>query len=125
MSPKREAEELAEWLKKRVGVISDREWYQSDPEGHLRALATVSVEIDRLSLVLMGDTEVSPQLKHYLVKRSFEKALSFLRRERSLFRLTHRVSLFPSVQGARSSSAPLARLKTDRGIASVSPPLFP
>ena len=78
MSPKREAEELAEWLKKRVGVISDREWYQSDPEGHLKALATVSAEIDRFSLVLMGDTEVSPQLKHYLVKRSFEKALSFL-----------------------------------------------
>jgi hypothetical protein len=78
MAVSSEAVQLVGCLKKRLEVISDREWYRNDPHGHLKALASVSEEIDRLGGVLMGDRAISPQLKHYLMKRSFDKALIFL-----------------------------------------------
>jgi hypothetical protein len=65
-------------LKRRLEVIADREWFRSNPEGHLEALAAVSEEIDRSSAVVMGEEGIPSTLKHYLAKRSFEKALVFI-----------------------------------------------
>lgn len=78
MTHSSEAVQLIGVFKRRLEIIADREWYRSAPDEHLAALAAVSQEIDRLGGVLMGDNAVSPQLKHYLMKRSFDKALIFL-----------------------------------------------
>jgi hypothetical protein len=78
MATKREVAQLGELLRKRVSLIADREWYRRDSESHLLALATVSEEIDRLSVILIGDREIPPQFKHYLAKKSFEKALQLI-----------------------------------------------
>ena len=59
-------------------MISDREWYRSDPEGHLRELASISEEIDEVSARMMSAPSIPSELKHYLAKRSFEKALTFI-----------------------------------------------
>lgn len=73
-----EAEQLRLRLRERLEIISDRDWYRRDPEGHLKALAGVSEGIDRLSSAVSHEAGVSPELKHYLGKRSFEKALKWL-----------------------------------------------
>ena len=75
-SPSPELLDLAKALKERVAVIGDREWYQRDAQGHLEALQSVSERIERLSKRLPA--AVDPQLRHYLERCSYEKALAFL-----------------------------------------------
>jgi hypothetical protein len=67
---------LAETLRERLAVIADREWFNRDPAGHLEALKSVSERIDRLAPALPAP--VDPQLRHYLDRRSYDKALAFL-----------------------------------------------
>jgi hypothetical protein len=74
-----EAEALAEALKERLVVISDRDWFTRDPSGHLEALKAVSVSIELLASAL--PPPVDPQLRHYLERCSYDKALAFLSRE--------------------------------------------
>ena len=78
MATKQEVVQLGDLLRNRLRLISDREWYRRDSESHLRELSTVSEEIDRLSVILIGDREIHPQFKHFLAKKSFEKALQFI-----------------------------------------------
>jgi hypothetical protein len=67
---------LAEALRKRLEVIADRDWFARDSAGHLEALKSVSERIERLSAAL--PSPVDPQLRHYLERRSYDKALEFL-----------------------------------------------
>jgi hypothetical protein len=67
---------LAEVLRKRLEVIADRDWFARDSAGHLEALKSVSERIERLSAAL--PSPVDPQLRHYLERRSYDKALEFL-----------------------------------------------
>ncbi len=67
---------LAEALRERLGLIADRAWVQRDSTGHLRALQEVSERIDSLSDAL--PPPVHPQLKHYLERCSYDKALAHL-----------------------------------------------
>ena len=67
---------LAGALRERLDVIGDRAFYQRDPAGHLEALKEVSERIEALQKHL--PTPVDPQLKHYLERRSYDKALALL-----------------------------------------------
>lgn len=67
---------LAETLRERLSVIANREWFNRDPAGHFEALKSVSERIERLASALPAP--VDPQLRHYLERRSYDKALAFL-----------------------------------------------
>jgi len=70
---------LIEALEERLKVIADREWYLRDSSGHLIALQSVSERITALSRALTEP--VDGQLRHYLDRSSFEKALAHLKKE--------------------------------------------
>jgi hypothetical protein len=63
-------------LQERISVIADRSWYERDAEGHLQALMQVSERIVTVAAQLPAP--VHPQLKHYLERCSYDKALAFL-----------------------------------------------
>jgi hypothetical protein len=69
-------ETLAAALRDRLTVIADREWYARDPAGHLERLRIVSEQIATLATQL--PSPVDPQLRHYLDRCSYDKALAFL-----------------------------------------------
>jgi hypothetical protein len=71
-----EFSKLAEALKERLAVIADRAWFARDAAGHLEALKSASERIEQLSGAL--PSPVDPQLRHYLERRSYDKALAFL-----------------------------------------------
>ncbi len=68
--------QLAAALRERRAVIADRELYARDPAGHLAQLQGVSERITTLAGALPGP--VDPQLRHYLERCSFDKALAFV-----------------------------------------------
>ena len=72
-----EAEALAGALRERLAVIGDRDWFARDASGHLDALKAVSAKIELLATSL--PPPVDPQLRHYLERCSYDKALAFLR----------------------------------------------
>ena len=69
---------LTEALKRRLTIVADRDWYERDADSHLQALVEVSLRIDLLSGAVLSHSAVSEKLKHYLVKKSFNKALLFI-----------------------------------------------
>jgi hypothetical protein len=68
-------EELAKALRKRLAIIADGRSRQ-DPPAHMAKLKTVSEEIERLGASLPHP--VDPRLKHFLERRSYDKALELL-----------------------------------------------
>ena len=64
-------------LEERLQIIADRAWYARDAAGHLAALQSVSERIGALSLALPAP--VDAQLRHFLERSSFDKALAHLR----------------------------------------------
>ena len=70
---------LIEALEERLKIIADREWYFRDSGDHLTALQSVSERVTALSRTLTEP--VDGQLRHYLERSSFEKALAHLKRE--------------------------------------------
>jgi hypothetical protein len=75
MSPLFSALENA--LSERLAVIGDREWFLRDATGHLEALKAVSVRIEQIAASL--PRPVNPELRHFLERCSYDKALAFLR----------------------------------------------
>ncbi len=71
-----EAGALAGALRERLAVIGDRDWFARDASGHLDALKSVSARIELLATAL--PPPVDPQLRHYLERCSYDKALAFL-----------------------------------------------
>jgi hypothetical protein len=67
---------LSTALRHRLELIADRAFYSRDPAGHLDALKTVSERILQLQAQL--PQPVHPQLRHYLERCSYDKALAFL-----------------------------------------------
>jgi hypothetical protein len=67
---------LVSALRERLAVIADREWYARDPAGHLERLRAISEQITALQEQL--PPPVDPQLRHYLARCSYDKALAFL-----------------------------------------------
>ena len=68
-------QELASALRERLTVISDEE-SRRDPERHMARLQNVSDRIEALEQQLSG--KLDPQLRHYLQRRSYSKALEQL-----------------------------------------------
>ena len=67
--------ELAETLRERLAVISDEE-SRRDQAKHIDRLRAVSEKIDRLHESLPPSTDA--RLKHYLDRKSYDKALEYL-----------------------------------------------
>jgi hypothetical protein len=74
-----EAVALVGALKERLAVIGDRDWFARDASGHLEALKAVSGRIELLAAAL--PPPLDPQLRHYLDRCSYDKALAFLNGE--------------------------------------------
>jgi len=67
--------ELAAALRERLRIIAD-ETSRRDPERHLARLQSISERIDTLAKSLPPPVE--PELAHYLLRRSYDKALAVL-----------------------------------------------
>jgi len=67
--------DLADALRERLAVIRDEE-SRRDQSKHIDRLRAVSDKIDRLQQSLPLSTD--PRLKHYLDRKSFDKALEYL-----------------------------------------------
>jgi hypothetical protein len=67
--------ELASALRERLAIIADDE-SRSDPLRHTERLRNVSERIERLAETLPPKTD--PQLRHFLQRRSYSKALELL-----------------------------------------------
>jgi hypothetical protein len=69
------AAELSQALRERLAIVADEE-SRRDIGQHLERLREVSQRIQRLQAALPAP--VPPQLRHYLDRCSYEKALAFL-----------------------------------------------
>jgi hypothetical protein len=67
--------DLAQALRERLAIIRDEE-SRRDHATHIDRLRAVSEKIDRLHALLPSST--NPQLKHYLQRKSYDKALEFI-----------------------------------------------
>ena len=67
--------ELAAALRERLNIISDEE-SRRDPDRHTDRLREVSERIERLEQAL--PSRIDPQLRHFLQRRSYSKALELL-----------------------------------------------
>ncbi len=69
---------LAATLRERLTVIGDRASRERDPQAHLQQLQSVSEKI--LALQAQLPAPVPPELRHYLERCSYDKALDWLER---------------------------------------------
>ena len=67
--------ELAATLRERLTIIGDEE-SRGDPAKHLARLQAVSEKIEALEKML--PPTIDPRLKHYLERRSYDKALEWI-----------------------------------------------
>ena len=67
--------ELAEALRDRLAIIADEQSRQ-DPDRHIARLREVSERIESLEQQL--PPMIDPQLRHFLQRRSYSKALELL-----------------------------------------------
>jgi hypothetical protein len=68
-------DDLAQALRERLAVIRDEE-SRRDQAKHIERLRAVSEKIDRLQESL--PPSIDSQLKHYLDRKSYDKALEYL-----------------------------------------------
>lgn len=68
---------LAEALSERLAVIGDHPHRDRDQAGHLQRLMDVSARIESLAAELPPG-ELDPQFRHYLERRSYDKALAWI-----------------------------------------------
>ena len=68
-------DELASALRERLEIIGDEQSRQS-PDAHMKRLQDVSERIETLEHQLPPDTD--PQLRHFLQRRSYSKALELI-----------------------------------------------
>jgi hypothetical protein len=71
---------LAGGLRSRLAVIADHAHRDRDAAGHLQRLIDVSERIDAMVAALPSD-ELDPQFRHYLERRSYDKALAWIEGE--------------------------------------------
>jgi hypothetical protein len=67
--------ELAAALRERIAIIGD-EQSRRDPERHTERLQKVSERIESLEQKLPA--QIDPQLRHFLQRRSYSKALELI-----------------------------------------------
>ncbi len=64
-------------LRERLRLIADHELRDRDPATHLRKLQEISEGIEQCEAAL-SSSKVDPKLRHYLERRSYDKALAWL-----------------------------------------------
>jgi hypothetical protein len=67
--------DLAAALRERLAIIAD-EQSRADPDTHTERLREVSEKIERLEQSLQP--KIDPELRHFLQRRSYSKALELL-----------------------------------------------
>ena len=67
--------ELAAALRERLAIIADEE-SRRDPARHTERLRDISEKIERLEQAL--PPKIDPELRHFLQRRSYSKALELL-----------------------------------------------
>jgi phytoene dehydrogenase-like protein len=67
--------DLTAALRERLAIIGDEE-SRADPDRHTERLRDVSEKIERLEQSL--PPEIDPELRHFLQRRSYSKALELL-----------------------------------------------
>ena len=67
--------DLADALRERLRIIADED-SRSDPAGHMQRLQKISERIEEIESQLPRD--IDPQLRHFLARKSYDKALAFL-----------------------------------------------
>jgi hypothetical protein len=73
--------ELADALRERLGIVGDEE-SRRDPVRHTERLKEISEKIERIEDRL--PPTIDPQLRHFLQRRSYSKALELLVTEGSV-----------------------------------------
>lgn len=68
---------LAEALRERLAVIADHAHRDRDQAGHLQRLIGASTRIDAL-ITALPSGELDPQFRHYVEKKSYDKALAWI-----------------------------------------------
>ncbi len=68
--------ELAAALRERLEIVAD-ETSRQNPDAHMQRLQEVSERLEEIERRL--PPTIHPQLRHYLQRRSYTKALEFLR----------------------------------------------
>lgn len=68
---------LAGAFRERLAVIADHSHRDRDQAGHLQRLIEVSGRIDA-QIAAISSGELDPQFRHYLEKRSYDKALAWI-----------------------------------------------
>jgi hypothetical protein len=71
---------LAEALRERLAVIADHAHRDRDAVGHLQRLIEISGRIDTL-IEAFQSSELDPQFRHYLDRRSYDKAIAWIEEE--------------------------------------------
>ena len=64
-------------LRERLSVIADHQLRDRDPVAHLKKLQDASKVIEECEAAL-SQSKLDPQLRHYLERRSYDKALVWL-----------------------------------------------
>jgi hypothetical protein len=66
---------LVDALRDRVAIVGDEE-SRRDPERHMERLKEVSERLEKIEQQLPA--AIDPQLRHYIQRRSYSKALEYL-----------------------------------------------
>jgi plasmid stabilization system protein ParE len=69
-------QELHAAVKARLDTVADHPFRDRDPSAHLAALKTAAARLDRLASNLPAGAD--PELRHYLERQSYTKALAWL-----------------------------------------------
>ena len=73
--------ELREALQERLGVIADHELRARDPRAHLERLKAAASRLD--AAIARVRPNCDPQLRHFLDRQSYVKALAWLEQARA------------------------------------------
>ncbi len=82
---------LRDLIQGRLDAVADRAHYERDPEEHLNRLKSISEQLDRAAQDLPAD--IDPQLRHYLDRQSYLKAIAWLDQEIVARELTNRIDV--------------------------------
>lgn len=63
-------------VKRRLDIVADHAWRDRDSAGHLEALKAAAADLERLVRELPDDCD--GELRHYLERQSYTKALAWL-----------------------------------------------
>jgi hypothetical protein len=76
-----ELSELREALQERLRVIADHELRDRDPRAHLERLKAAASRLD--AAIARVPPDCDPQLRHFLDRQSYVKALAWLEQARA------------------------------------------